>query len=71
MPNPHYNNMHGANRKGVGGHSNKAPGAKSGASMPEKTAAWPGLPGKSGPNRSGGTPKSGPLGPFHVKGEGI
>lgn len=24
---------------------------------PEKTAAWPGLPGKKGPNRAAGTPR--------------
>ena len=71
MPNKHYNNMHGANRKGAGGHSNAAPGAKPAESMPQKTAAWPGLPGKGGPDRSGGDPKQGPLGPFYVKKEGF
>jgi hypothetical protein len=72
MPNPHYNNMHGANRKGSGGQSNRAPGKKVGDSMPEKTAAWPGLPGKAqGKDRSGGTAKAGPLGPFYVKKDGL
>lgn len=72
MPNPLYNNMHGANKKGPGGHSNKAPGSKANEAMPEKTAAWPGLPGKAqSKDRSGGTQKSGPLGPFRVKSEGL
>ena len=72
MPNPLYNNMHGANRKGSGGYSGKARGSKPAESMPEKTAAWPGLPGKAqGKDRSGGTAKAGPLGPFHVKKEGL
>lgn len=26
-------------------------------SMPERTASWPGLPGKSGPDRSNGSPE--------------
>ena len=72
MPNPIWNNQHGANRKGPGGHSNKAPGSKPNESMPEKTAAWPGLPGKAqSKDRSGGTQKRGPLGPFRVKSEGL
>ena len=72
MPNPIYNNMHGANRKRSEGHSNKASGAKANESMPEKTAAWPGVPGKTqSKDRSGSTPKQGPLGKFHVKQEGL
>jgi hypothetical protein len=72
MPNKRWNSMHGANDKSGGGHSNKAPGVAASASMPEQTAAWPGLPGKSqSKDRSGGTAKRGPLGPFHVKAEGL
>lgn len=42
------------------------------APMPEKTASWPGLPGKAQPrSRAAGTPTSGKLGPFYVKNEGI
>lgn len=35
--------------------------------LPLKTAAWGGLPGKSGPNRSGGTSKL----KIYAKSEGI
>jgi hypothetical protein len=72
MPNKRWNSMHGANDKSGGGHSNKAPGSSPKESMPEKTAAWPGLPGKAqSKDRSGGTAKSGPLGPFYVKKDGL
>ena len=49
----------------------KAQGSPASAPMPVKTANWPGLPGKAGPNRSGGDPTSGKLGPFYVKKEGL
>lgn len=57
MPNPIHNNMHGANRKGGQGPSPQASGSSPKLSMPEKTANWGGLPGKTGPNRSGGVKK--------------
>jgi hypothetical protein len=72
MPNKRWNSMHGANDKSGGGYSNKAPGSKPNESMPEKTAAWPGLPGSAqGKDRSGGTPKKGPRGSFYVKQSGL
>jgi hypothetical protein len=57
MANPRFSNVaptRGKNGKGPG-MAKTAPGAK--ADMPMKTAAWPGLPGKTGPNRSNGVAK--------------
>lgn len=53
MPNKNYRNLVG---------SFPSQGAPTGAkgtkgSMPEKTAEWGGLPGKSGPDRSNGVKK--------------
>lgn len=64
-----YHNRDAAPSKYTGGEGgqNKAMGRSPRMSMPEKTAAWPGLPGKSGPNRAGGAPTKGKLGQFHVK----
>jgi hypothetical protein len=36
------------------------------AKFVEKTASWPGLPGKSGPDRSGGVPNRGYAGGFYA-----
>ena len=73
MPNPLFNNMHGANRKGPGGAKNSASGSPIGTSAsPMKTANWPGLPGKTQAKaRNAGVPKTGAKGPFHVKAVGI
>jgi hypothetical protein len=60
MPNPRWNNMHGANDKSGGGASNKAPGTAPKVNLGAKQK-----------DRSGGTAKRGPLGPFHVKSEGL
>jgi len=72
MPNKFYNDL---SSKG-GGKVNPADagegkGTPAPSAMPMKTAAWPGLPGKTGPERSLGTPKRGKRGPFHVKQEGL
>ena len=72
MPNKFYSKDAVPSKQSWGeGGSNKASGRAPSLSMPERTAAWPGLPGKSGPNRSGGAPTSGKLGQFRVKREGI
>ena len=60
MPNPRWNNMHGANDRSGGGQSNKAPGAPAKVNLNAKQK-----------DRSGGTPKRGPLGSFYVKKEGL
>lgn len=65
MPNRYYSDINGRLTGGQGG-SNKAQGAPAKITMPEGTANWPGLPGKSGPDRSGGAPKQGKLGKFTV-----
>ena len=57
-------------KRGAGqGGSNKAQGSAASAPMPEKTADWPGLPGK--PGKSRGSPETGYCGPFYVKKEGL
>ena len=71
VPNPLFNNMHGANRKGPAGASNAAKGSRP-ASGSDKTANWPGLPGKTQPKaRNAGVPKTGHKGGFYVKSVGL
>lgn len=60
MPNKRWNNMHGANDRSGGGQSAKTPGSPAKVNLGAKQK-----------DRSGGTPKRGPLGPFHVKSEGL
>jgi len=62
---------HSENKRGLGGRASKPPptGTRS-ATAPkftEKTAAWAGLPGKSGPNRSAGVKRA----RIHPKSEGL
>lgn len=64
------NKFYDKRNAGQGG-SNKAMGASPSASMPERTANWPGVPGKTQKSRAGGAPKTGHCGPFYVKSEGI
>lgn len=72
MPNPIYNNQHGANRKQGDGASNGAKGSKPSGGTPMKTANWPGLPGKTqSGNRSAGVKTTGKLGAFEVKKIGL
>ena len=52
-----------------GGGSNKAKGSAPSAAMPEKTANWPGLPGKASASRGG--PQNGSMGPFSHKKQGM
>lgn len=70
MANKYHGNLTG-NGKQSGGSNAQQRRSPPAMSMPEKTANWGGLPGKTGPNRSGGAPKRGKRGPFHVKAEGI
>jgi hypothetical protein len=60
MPNKRWNSMHGANDKSGGGKSNAASGSPAKVNLGAKQK-----------DRSGGTPKKGPLGPFYVKADGI
>ena len=72
MPNPRWNNQHGANVKDTPSTDLKHGGPPSAGASPMKTANWPGLPGKTQSGaRNAGTPKTGHKGPFHVKAEGI
>lgn len=67
MANKYHNQ--GANpssQSGDGGGSNKAQGSPANVSMPVRTANWPGLPGKSGPDRSAGVPNRGYVGQFYA-----
>jgi hypothetical protein len=70
VANKYHGNLTGNGKHSGGAQSDTRRGAPS-MPMPEKTASWPGVPGKTGPNRSGGTPKKGKRGPFHVKHEGM
>ena len=59
-------------QSGGEGGSNAPEGSGVPMGMPEKTAAWPGLPGKTQPrSRANGEPTTGKLGPFLNKKEGI
>ena len=44
-------------RRVSGGKKYSPPSGSMSSSLNEKTAAWPSLPGKSGPDRSGGVKK--------------
>lgn len=68
MSNPNYQKT-SPRPTGGPGSPPSPPGAKSAAPSPmnEKTVNWPGLPGKSGPNRSVGVPKA----KVHPKSEGL
>jgi len=52
--------MHGPNDKSGGGQSNKTPGSPAKVNLNAKQK-----------DRSGGTSKRGPLGPFYVKQSGL
>lgn len=67
MPNPNYSKMTSAGK----GALNKAMGSPPSEAMNEKTANWPGLPGKGSPDRSAGVKQSGSMGPFRHKKAGI
>ena len=73
MPNKRWNSMHGGNDKSGGGHREGARGSPIGTSAtPVKTAAWPGVPGKTqSKDRSAGVKKTGHKGSFHVKQQGL
>ena len=60
-----------SHQTGGEGGSNKAQGSGPSISMPEKTANWPGLPGKASPDRSAGVPKEGAITKFRVDQEGM
>lgn len=72
MPNRTY--AEGGLKMGLGGNPEKPSSPKAGSTpgMPEKTAAWPGVPGGTQRgSRSGGTPTTGHCGPFYVKKVGL
>lgn len=66
MGNRHYSETHPDRL--VGGSPKPKAGRKASGKMPEKTAAWPGLPGKAQPrDRSAGVKKC----KSYVKSEGL
>lgn len=72
MANKYYNtDTVTSKQSGGSGGSNAAQGSGGPAAGKTGTAAWPGLPGKAGPNRAGGAPTKGYAGPFRVKQEGM
>ena len=74
MANPNWSQWTSDRGAPAGGRSTKGTqGSDSGMSGKEKPGfRKPGLPGKGGPNRSGGAPKRSKLGaPFYVDQEGF
>ena len=72
MSNKYHGNLTGNGKQSGGeGGSNKAMGSRPGLSAPDKTANWPGVPGKTQRSRAGGAPTTGYAGPFEVKKVGI
>ena len=58
MANDYFNKQVGTIKQPTSGQGVKPlPPGKPDLSMPMRTASWPGLPGKSGPNRANGTPE--------------
>lgn len=68
MPNRYHRPMN----TGAGSAKTDSRGSKASATVKEKVS-YPGvsLPGKGGPDRAGGTPKSGKMGSFHVDKKGF
>ncbi len=70
MANRYHTNF--PERKVSGGPEQKEKkGTKGGHSMNEKAVGYPGIPGKAGPDRSGGIERRGYAGPFNIKKEGF
>lgn len=58
MANDYFNKQVGTIKQPSSGTGVKPlPAGKPDLSMPMRTAAWPGLPGKAGPDRSNGVPE--------------
>lgn len=66
MANRFHGNLTGNGKLSGGVESGAAQGTRSAPSFPERTASWPGLPGKSGPDRANGVAKHGRLGEFYA-----
>lgn len=61
MTNPNYNsaaNKRPPSKSGKGAPLPAEGRSPAGAPMPEKSPNWPGLPGKSGPDRSAGVKRA-------------
>lgn len=74
MANQNYSSVRSENASKGGGRS--VAGTPQGGAAPDRVKEKPafprmGLPGKGGPDRSGGSPKRGPLGPFYIDSEGF
>ena len=67
MANPNYSKTSPRPTGGKGSPPATGMRGTSGASVNEKTASWPGLPGKTGPDRSAGVKKL----KCHPKQEGL
>lgn len=72
MSNKYWNKDTAPSKQSGGeGGSNKAQGGPSTLHLPEKTASWPGVPGKTQKSRAGGAPTTGHAGPFYVRKDGL
>lgn len=57
MPNAYWNKQVSPQKTSSGDGVKPIASGSTQTAMPERTAAWPGLPGKSGPDRSAGVPE--------------
>lgn len=72
MPNKYHGNLTGNGKYSGGGNDSAKPaGGRPTLTLPEKTANWGGLPGKTQKSRAGGAPTTGHAGKFHVKQDGL
>ena len=72
MSNKYHGNLTGNGKQSGGaGSRNTAHGSRPVLGLPSRTAAWPGVPGKTQRGRAGGTPTTGYAGPFEVKKIGL
>lgn len=57
MPNPNFNKQVPQQKPAPSSGVKPLPSGSPDLSMPMRTASWPGLPGKAGPDRSNGVPE--------------
>ena len=71
MANQRYNGLAGKGG-GKADYFEQGDGSAGSTAMPQKTANWPSVPGKTQPrSRANGMPTSGHCGPFQHKKEGL
>jgi len=71
MPSRYYSNFPERKISGAPEQKDKKGTPTGSRSLNEKSVAYPGIPGKGGPDRSAGTERRGYSGPFNIKKEGF